>query len=126
MFDTCILHIGLGKTGTTSIQTAMYLNSVALETQSILYPRISSNHFFLSSCFDDRPERLLFHMDRGRTSSEISEFNKAHIDWLRDLSLEGSCKTLVLSSEFLAGLSRSGIGRLKAFLDGIAFYGSVA
>lgn len=122
MFDTCYLHIGLGKTGTTSIQAAMYSNSARLEAQSILYPTISSNHYFLASYFVDRPENLIFHRDSRRTLPEIAEFNRDHMTRFREACRGSACKTVVLSSEFLAGLSLSGIVKLKDFLESIALH----
>lgn len=39
MFDTCFLHIGTEKTGSSSIQEFMRLNDAPLRQQGFLYPR---------------------------------------------------------------------------------------
>ena len=45
MFDKIILHVGLHKTGTTSLQSYFGKNRKELKSLGVLYPEFSINNF---------------------------------------------------------------------------------
>lgn len=64
---TLYIHIGVGKTGTTSIQNCLYHNRALLFEEGLLYPKtginIESNdfgHHDLASCEDPAKEEALY------------------------------------------------------------------
>ncbi len=94
-----ILHIGFGKTGTTSIQAFLAKNRDALNTHGILYPDI---------IFKGQKAGVENHNILGRAlSGKLSWFNmtaKDHFDcYEKQFHANPELKTILLSAEALAG-----------------------
>lgn len=120
--DKLILHIGLAKTGSTAIQNAFFENKdVLLAEAGVLYPGTISNHWHLHSLFSESPGALRQIVELNlKDSLEITE-------WLREyqasiLKEVDHCKpkTIVFSSEWLAGMSIDELILLKEFLEKMA------
>jgi hypothetical protein len=95
-----IIHGGMFKTGTTSLQQSMYNNRISLERKGIVYPETESRqHSVLLNVRDPRwsPEKL-------RNLALVSDSTKASV--------------LFLSGESATTLSQSQFNRLTACFEG--------
>jgi len=117
-FKTCILHIGTGKTGSTSIQYNFALYSKEIKKYSIYYPpHWRSNNI----------DQVIQSKNSTRRKTEgrdtIATFSSDYHFFLKQLMLEEGaldCDTLILSSEHLAGESEGAILALKNLVGKLA------
>ena len=115
---TVVIHIGMGKTGTTSIQESFY----QFDNGKIKYGTVDnidppSNHslpFLTMFCKD--PHTLKGHRQRGRGRLEVEELAK---EWKRKLraDLESDFEKLIYSCETLLYLNLDELRELKTFFD---------
>lgn len=114
---TFYLHIGLHKTGSSSIQIALSKARRGLRRMGITYPGSEVNHAELYLAFCDHPEREHSNVRRGISTPEAARRSSMQImDVIaNELQLSRSPK-VILSAEGLSSLSQSGIERLKAFI----------
>jgi hypothetical protein len=121
-FKTAYVHIGMHKTGTTSIQQTLARHRAVLrDSYGMVYPSVSSNHSFpLFSLFCDDPAEYSGNINAGATSKDaIAKRNQDFADKLKT-ELDAGGETLVLSGEDLGLLTRPGVHRLKRWLTGYA------
>lgn len=102
------LHIGHGKTGSSSIQRVLTENRDILLENGYAYPSSQVNHTFLhgisSQNYQDWPHSL--QLMRGRTSqSEVEQFFKECVNELESYKSNKNVHSVILSSESLANLS---------------------
>lgn len=98
-----ILHIGSGKTGTTSIQKALSLSRNYLTQKGVLYPELGNadNHNLLAASFREtgqpQPRRLL-----GRYGSSDGVLLASRDAWLavKQQAERNDFHTVILSGEF--------------------------
>lgn len=120
-FETLYLHVGLEKTGTTSIQQSMHAHRAKLEKLGYFYPEcfaVGRNTLLATMVHPKAMVKPAFKMiidKRGGTK-------ESHIEHMMGL-LKGeiagtSANNLVLSSEFLA--AHTDIGELKALYEPLA------
>lgn len=115
MKATVYLHIGVHKTGTTSIQATLFKNRIQLRNHAINYLAISQNHSeTLYPLVCDNPH--LYHVNRsvGIDTEEKAASRNAAVDKALRHELEtNTCSRLVISGEDLIQLTPGGIERLK-------------
>jgi hypothetical protein len=117
-----ILHAGMHKTGTTSIQNALYNGRDALRAEGILYPQTGcpdwarQGHHLLPWSLIRRPG--IVPVFRGR----VVQYDRAGCDdlWqqLRAEIAASGAHTVVLSSEEFDGLTNEEIVTLRGYLRG--------
>jgi hypothetical protein len=115
MFDKCYLHIGLEKTGTTSIQKFLHVNRDELEHKGFFHPTAleapNNTALFVYAAEEDRindAHRIV----RGGRDAE------AYRSYLRDklsAELSGKGGVLVLSNEHLHSEVRTEIAVQRVF-----------
>lgn len=122
MKATFFIHIGLHKTGTTSIQATLFKNRVRLRRCDINYLSINQNHSeSLYPLFCANPH--LYHMNRaiGVDTEEKAAERNAIIDKALGDELEGNtCSRFVISGEDLIRLTRTEIERFRQRLEPFA------
>ena len=114
-----VVHIGIEKTGTKTIQKSLYsARSKLLSDAQVLYPSIAANlSVYLGTIFRDNTPRLLQHIEPDATDERSIarvrqryrasfEADLANPDW----------HTLVISGEGLCGFGRKPIARLLGWL----------
>jgi hypothetical protein len=116
MFKKCYLHIGPPKTGTTSIQNAMWNNRDLLEGCSIHYPSIEINHRFMVSCFIEDATNFDYNKYYNRTVEQVSINNYNMLSRFKSEAVASGCDTLVISAEHLVMLRDDGIKNLRDYL----------
>lgn len=109
----CILHIGMHKTGSTSIQDSLQ----ALSNDDFFYPQFgtaSHHNIHLPAVFSSSAEKLV---DGRRKVGKTIQHRDYQADIAKAIAAARG-RTLILSSEGLyASLSADDINRLKTFLD---------
>ena len=97
-----VFHVGMGKTGTTSLQSVLGRNVENLRAQKVEY---------LGSWFEmlDPPIAKPEHLSRFRTepAGKIKKYGKQFAEYARAHSEKHGTKLFILSNEGLAGYSRS-------------------
>jgi hypothetical protein len=120
-----LIHIGTGKTGTTTIQKSLFLSQKKALIPEIAYPVVSSiknvtdQHYLtiiyrdyermprvFKSMYNNREERILKIRDR---------IQKEYFQWL------DSCRNIFISSEYLCGFKKNEIAKLKKDLHAKGF-----
>ena len=115
----CILHIGVPKTGSTSIQASLRNARERLAAQHVLYPIFEPTHLSLVSAFIEDPESFDYNQRNGRSGAEIVEHDQACLAALKAEIARSPYEKVILSVEHMVLLRREGISALKAYLDGI-------
>lgn len=112
------IHIGMHKTGTTSIQATFYANRRRLLRHDINYFGIAENHSqTLFPLFCDRPHAYIKNRRSGiDTEAKAARKNAATAYTLRRSLEKNRCSRFVISGEALSALSPAGVARLKATL----------
>lgn len=118
MKATIYIHIGVHKTGTTSIQQTMYKNSDELLARGINYLPIERNHGFLLSLLSDKPHEepinIRRHLD---TPEKTASYNASNMQQLTELLSKNRSPKILISSEGLSGISQEAVRRLKQIFD---------
>ncbi len=118
-FKEIVIHIGLHKTGTTTIQNAFFSHREELESrEGILYPSLSQNHSIpLYSMFCDKPE--CYHINIRNNvirPEEVKKLNDRHTKAIEKEIDQSTANRLLLSGEDLSVLSLEGVSRFKDWL----------
>ena len=115
-FKKVFLHVGPGKTGSTSIQTACDAGRYLLIKHGILYPS-GRWHAELGSCFSEAPEQYIFNVLSGFKDREmIRESNNVYLSRLRKELEESTSDVLVLSYEGFVDTDEVSLIRLRNFI----------
>src|SRR3989304_5556670 len=98
-----ILHVGLHKTGTSSIQETLFLNenNKILKNHGFLYPKnwVPNHSIPVYSAFCDNPEKYHANIKLGYNLSEIEEINKNYLIKLEKEIKENKLSKLIISGE---------------------------
>ena len=118
----CILHIGIEKTGTTSIQFELASNRNALRSQKILYPKSLGlyNHLAITGyALNDDDFNDIRTILNLKTHSRIVDFRTNVEEALRNEILEHDYNTVIISNEHMSSrlFSREELSFLKEFLN---------
>ena len=112
----CIIHVGMQKTGSTSIQYSL----APLDDATHLYADISGrvNHSVaVYSAFARRPERHPKIRQRGLDEAALEAFVRQARQELRNAVERAAGRTLIISGEGLVGLKPGELERLKGFFE---------
>lgn len=96
------LHIGVEKTGTSSIQQFLRINRDALKEAGLLFPRApgAENHMALAAAAQNEDKRDDLRMIYGLDSpAKIHDFRKRLVEELVAEAEQARCHTVVLSGE---------------------------
>ena len=113
----CIIHIGMHKTGSTSIQNSLH----GFSDDRFLYAHLgdSPNHSLaIYSLFADSPERHHLHKANGRDGSAVQDYiAKVRIDLARAISIVNG-RTLLISGEDICVLQPKALEELCSYFRG--------
>ncbi len=115
--DLCIVHIGMPKTGSSTLQESFF---DGLDDERVSYgnlPEVNQSGR-LYGLFVDKPEEYHYFSKKNWNLKEIKEFREENIKLLIDGFLEHKTSIEILSAEDLFHLgSRGSIEALKRFLE---------
>ena len=116
---TIVLHIGLHKTGTSSIQETLHRNRDRLAGRGLLYPRtLPANHSNLFyNAFAAAPETYHANRARGLTREEIAARTEPTLTALREEVAASDCSTIVFSAEDACTFDAATAARAHAFFS---------
>lgn len=102
-----VLHIGLPKTGSTSIQSALARSRSLLKRQGVFYPRLHmhENHNLLSLPFSKNLPRTLGKLSKAEKAWERTQAQECWLRLGKQISRERP-SMVILSSEYFASVSR--------------------
>jgi len=113
----CIIHIGMHKTGSTSIQHSLH----GFSDDRFLYAHLGDgpNHSLaMYSLFADSPERHHLHKANGRDGSAVQDYiAKVRIDLARAISIVNG-RTLLISGEDICVLQPKALEELCSYFRG--------
>jgi len=114
-----IIHLGMAKTGSSSIQRTLFNNTAILEKNNIRYLKeweedhLRKLHYLLSPC----PANPISTGHLGKPPANINEINKKSIDSMLHVMKSTDCETLILSGEYFHDLwLDSTIENIKKFI----------
>jgi|GEM_PF-2345174 len=118
-----ILHLGISKTGSSSIQYALYNNSLLLEENGFHYlTEWGDNHIFmLNYLFSPIPVKHMsnfFFFGEYIPEKKRQKINKKYLETMIKVINSTKCDTLIISGEYHWDLySDSTIEKMKDFLN---------
>ncbi|MFV8827445.1 hypothetical protein [Alkalihalobacterium sp. APHAB7] len=115
-----ILHVGLHKTGTTSIQRTLFNeeNNQILEKKGYIYPRSwPSNHSIpIYSVFSEHPERYHINIRNGYTTANIIAKNQEYLrNFEKEIVNRGKSK-IIISGEDISVLPHENLQAFKKYI----------
>lgn len=112
----CIVHIGMHKTGSTSIQLSLH----GLDDDRFLYARLAGtpNHSLpIYSAFADTPERHHLHRANGRDRAAIQRYNDRVYRDLDRSARAARGRTVIISGEDIGSLQKRELLKLRDHLE---------
>ena len=124
MITRCIIHFGLPKTGTTSIQRFLRYE---LTDPGFHYPTFTTNRHLRDDChnralnraFRSDPENFHAHVKAGLSKEILQKQGAAFREQLQHEVRSSPAHTLLLSAEDLSWFSLGDIRRLVEFLTSL-------
>jgi hypothetical protein len=124
----CIIHIGMNKTGSTSIQRSLKI----FEDDHFMYARLGNraNHSFpIYSLFASDPERHRSYRVAARRLANVDSFKKVVWKELDSAVSALQGRALLISGEFIASLPETDMVKLRQYFetrfDGLTIVGYV-
>lgn len=119
MKATFYLHIGVQKTGTTSIQQTMFKNRESLLARGINYLPFDANHGgFLISLLSEKPHKERRNIRRYvDTPEKAATFNASNRERLTEVLSSNRCSKILISGEGLSIIPEEAVRRLKQMFD---------
>ena len=112
--EECIVHIGMNKTGSTSIQTSLHED---LKSDDFFYPDLSiPNHSIVVCSIFSKMEALAVHRKRGRSENEIAQFNLSKKNKLIKSIVQSDKPIMIISGESIPALTKNELEDFKDFL----------
>ncbi|MCM1989269.1 hypothetical protein [Oceanirhabdus seepicola] len=122
---TVIVHVGLHKTATTSIQKTLFFqkNNTILDEKGFIYPKSwYPNHSIpVYSLFCDNPENYHINIKLGYSKEEIKNINQIYSKKLVEEIENRKSTTLIISGEDISILNKNNLIDLKEFLKSVCY-----
>lgn len=124
MFKKIILHIGMHKTGTTSIQHMLYSRQRRLLSLGVYFPIfkvrgevIANQSWYFATVFGDQPWDYHLNVSKGYCSKEKTELlRKDFLAQFLDGVESSEAETLILSAEKISIMNQRELHRIKDLL----------
>lgn len=114
MLKRCIIHIGLHKTGSSSIQSTMHKN--LKDHDSFTYAKLGkSNHNEIMHLCFRKNKKFIGHQKRGINDKELKQYKKNAILTLKKAIEECQTNNFIISAEIISSFTPSEVCELKKF-----------
>ena len=116
MKERCIIHIGMNKTGSSSIQNAL---AISIEDEDFKYTQLRSpNHSAsIASLFMQNPEAYHTHVKRGFTEDQVKDFNTKTLYMLEKSFTTSLSQNHIISGEDISKLKETELLTFKFYLE---------
>lgn len=117
-----LIHCGIHKTGSSSIQQALAKNRQQLLGRGILYPSFRAHHFELYAAFCQDP--LAYHMNRVRGLSTLTAVDAARTATLKSFEEElAACRSerVIVSAEDFSAMNADELSAFVSYLSSLGF-----
>jgi len=112
----CILHIGMPKTGSSSIQETLDKENEIEECEYLKIGPSSNHSTIIYSLFSKRPELHHAHRAEHRTKGQVEEFVRYHKEQLRVTLTSIRSKQYIISGEDILFLDEDELSALRSYL----------
>lgn len=116
MKPRCILHIGMPKTGTSSIQETLYKEKEIGNGEYLKIGPVSNHSTIIYSLFAKRPELHHAHIAAQRTKNQVEEFVKYHKEQLGGILSLTQSRQYIISGEDILFLQEEELLELRSYL----------
>lgn len=115
--EKCIIHIGMPKTGTTTLQEVLFRS---IDNTNIRYANLgSSNHGGpIYTLFAQKPENHNLHKLNKHTQKEIDDYNFKNRLMLEEGFLDRTSDIEIISGEDIYHMNEDELQRMKKYLSG--------
>lgn len=114
------VHIGMPKTGSTTIQNTMSAARTTLQDHGLIYPGTGPDHAVLIAPFHKDGAGHFYLKNKGISKDQAARDFERFTTSLR-AQTQGFDGDLLLSSEYLYQLGRPALGKLDAYFTGLGF-----
>jgi hypothetical protein len=108
------VHVGMPKTGTTAVQTALSQSRAQLATVGLIYPGQEIDHVLLVPEFHQAGSSHYYYNQRGELPEQYLPRVQALLDDITGCAKE-NCSDIIVSSEYLHNLNHSALTCLDRF-----------
>lgn len=118
MLDEVILHVGMHKTGSSSIQQSF--SKMEFEDVAYFRPDVPNHSGILLAIFSDRPHKRFAHARKGYDGADIRQLKLHYSEILETALRKTNVRRLLVSGESMSGarkVSAEGCQRLREFLS---------
>lgn len=109
-----LIHVGMHKTGSTSIQDTLSKNNCGSEFVYLDLGTMNHNHKIFTM-FTEHPER--YYLNNTKSLSVVQKFNEDVQNELSQKLLENHMEKVIISGEDLINLSNNALEKMKKFFD---------
>ncbi len=115
------LHVGMAKTGTTSIQDTLFSNQELLKKNDYYYFKdLYRNHSYMFvNMFDSNPEKFHSNIKKSFGIEKIKEENERNQKIIEYELSHMTCENIIFSAEIICTLERDALERIKAYMIGL-------
>jgi hypothetical protein len=116
-----VIHIGIDKTGSKTIQKSLYTHRDRMLESNVLVPSLNANlSVYLMAIFGDRfPRHLPFFDSRAVDAAALPALRREYQTALEADLRKSRWETVVLSAEGLSGFVADSVARLKSWLESL-------
>lgn len=118
MKKRCILHFGMHKTGSSSIQESLFRHASSLSNFHYLHAGNANSSGAIATAFSENPMEYHAHRKRGTTEDEIKNQEKKIKTQLTAQLKESTKFNFLLSAEYISSISLVG---LQSLVDWLAY-----
>lgn len=114
--DQCLIHVGMHKTGTTSIQKTLAALPPNDKCHYVTLWNVPNAGKSMHAMFGENPASFHLHQKRGRSAKELREMGARLRQELTDQITANKGKTIIISSETISHMSKAEVTHLRDFL----------
>lgn len=112
----CILHIGMHKTGSSSIQNTLAKQLPSSEFEYLKLGAEANHSTFIYNLFSDHPELYHCNIQQGLNKNQVIDNNTHNIEVLKAALNSTQADIIIISGEDISLLNENEICKLKDFL----------
>jgi hypothetical protein len=113
----CWIHVGMHKTGTTSVQGTLMARKPTEEWHFLTLRGGANLGARMFAMFSTRPKRSILFKKAGLSAEEVTERGRVFRQELEEAILKTTARNVVISGESISNIDREGCRAMKEFLS---------